>query len=58
MPNIGIGELVVILVIVLLVFGAKKLPEIGRAIGQAVKSFKDGMKNSSDGDDESKNGKI
>ena len=38
--NIGPMELVVILVIALLVFGPKKLPEIGRSIGKAVREFK------------------
>lgn len=38
--NIGPMELIVILVIALLVFGPKKLPEIGRSIGKAVREFK------------------
>jgi sec-independent protein translocase protein TatA len=38
--NIGPTELIVILVIALLVFGPKKLPEIGRSIGKAVREFK------------------
>lgn len=40
MPNIGIPELVVILVLALLLFGAGKLPEVGRSIGKAVREFK------------------
>ncbi|MBN1353192.1 MAG: twin-arginine translocase TatA/TatE family subunit [Candidatus Omnitrophica bacterium] len=40
MPTIGFWELVLILLIVLLVFGAAKLPEIGRAMGKAVSEFK------------------
>ena len=43
MGNIGIGELVVILLILLLVFGAKRLPEIGRSLGRTVSEFKKGM---------------
>ncbi len=54
MPNIGLGELITILVIVLIVFGARRLPEIGRSIGQAIKSFKDGMKEPDDTKPESK----
>lgn len=40
MFGIGMPELIVILVIILLVFGAAKLPEIGRALGKAIKEFK------------------
>jgi sec-independent protein translocase protein TatA len=42
-PNIGMGELVVILIIVLLLFGAKRLPEVARSLGKSIKSFKDGV---------------
>ena len=42
MPNIGMGELFVILVIVLLFVGAKRLPELGRSLGEAVREFKKG----------------
>ena len=38
--NIGIPELLVILVIVLIIFGAGKLPEIGSALGKGIKNFK------------------
>ncbi|UTW68975.1 twin-arginine translocase TatA/TatE family subunit [Anaerobacillus sp. HL2] len=38
--NIGIPGLVLILVIALLIFGPKKLPEIGRAVGNTLKEFK------------------
>ena len=37
------GELILILVIVLLLFGAKRLPEIAKGIGKSLKSFKEGM---------------
>jgi sec-independent protein translocase protein TatA len=40
MPTIGFWELVLILLIVLLVFGAAKLPEIGRALGKAIREFR------------------
>ena len=40
MFKFGMGELVVILLIVLLLFGAAKLPEIARAIGKSIKEFK------------------
>lgn len=42
--GIGIQELLVILVICLLVFGAAKLPEIGRALGKTINEFKKSLK--------------
>ena len=47
MGNIGLPELVVILVIALLIFGAGKLPEVGRSLGNSIKEFKKGMKEDS-----------
>lgn len=44
MPNIGIPELVIILVILLLLFGAKKLPELARSIGSSAKELRKGLK--------------
>jgi sec-independent protein translocase protein TatA len=44
MPRIGIPELVIILVIVILIFGANRLPEIGRGIGRGIRNFKDATK--------------
>lgn len=40
--NFGMGELVIILFIVLLLFGAKKLPELARSLGKALNEFKKG----------------
>ena len=48
----GPMEVVVILVVVLLLFGAKRLPEIGRALGEGIREFKKAIKDS--GDDSSK----
>ena len=48
MFGIGMPELVIILVIILVVFGAGKLPEIGSALGKGIKNFK----KASDGKDE------
>lgn len=43
MPNIGSGELLIILAIILLIFGGAKLPKLARSLGQAQKEFKQGM---------------
>lgn len=40
MPKFGIGELLVILLIVTLLFGASRLPELAKSLGQAIKEFK------------------
>lgn len=42
--NIGIPGLIIILIIALMIFGPKKLPEIGRAFGQTLKEFKNSTK--------------
>ncbi len=43
--NIGAGEIIVIALIVLLLFGGKKIPELMKGIGKGVRSFKDGVNN-------------
>lgn len=43
MPNLGGGELVVILLILVLLFGARKLPDLGSSIGRSIKNFKQGV---------------
>jgi sec-independent protein translocase protein TatA len=48
MPEIGIAGLVVILIVALLVFGPKRLPEIGRSLGKGMREFKDSITGSSD----------
>jgi sec-independent protein translocase protein TatA len=40
MGSVGMPELIVVLVIALIVFGPKKLPEIGRGVGSAIREFK------------------
>ena len=41
--NIGTGEIILIALVVLLLYGGKKIPELMKGIGKGVKSFKDGM---------------
>ena len=43
MPNIGTGEIVLLLMLALLLFGAKRLPEIGRSMGKGMREFKDSL---------------
>jgi len=42
--SLGIPEMVIILAIVILIFGANRLPEIGRGIGKGIRNFKDATK--------------
>jgi len=44
MGRIGMPELLIILAIVIVIFGANRLPGLGKGIGSAIKNFKDGMK--------------
>ena len=54
--GIGASELLLILVIVLVVFGATRVPQVGTALGQAIRKFKRAVSGgSSDSDDERKN---
>jgi len=47
--NLGGGEIILILAIVLILFGAKKLPELAKGLGQGIKEFKKAAHNASDG---------
>ena len=48
MPKLGVPELLVILFIVIIIFGANRLPQLGRGIGSAIKNFKEGIKDGGD----------
>jgi sec-independent protein translocase protein TatA len=52
MPGIGIPELLIILVILLLVFGPKRLPQLGRQLGGGMREFKDSIQSKSGSDDD------
>jgi sec-independent protein translocase protein TatA len=54
MGRIGMPELLVILAIVIVIFGANRLPGLGRGIGNAIKNFKDEMKDKDDKDEDDK----
>ena len=41
--NLGTGEIILIVVVILLLFGAKRLPELAKSVGKSVKSFKSGL---------------
>ena len=41
--NLGTGEIIIIALVVLLLFGGKKIPELMKGLGKGVKSFKDGI---------------
>jgi sec-independent protein translocase protein TatA len=43
-PRVGIPELIIILFIIILIFGASRLPEIGRGIGKGIRNFKESTK--------------
>lgn len=42
--NLGAGEIVIIVLVILLLFGAKKIPELARGIGKGMSEFKKGLK--------------
>ena len=44
MGRIGMPELLIILAIVVIIFGANRLPQLGKGIGSAIKNFKEGIK--------------
>ena len=51
MMGIGCPELMIILVIIMIIFGAGKLPEIGSAFGRSIKNFKSSMKEAQEQDE-------
>jgi sec-independent protein translocase protein TatA len=52
MGRLGLPELLVILAIVVVIFGANRLPGLGRGIGDAIRGFKEGMKTDEDDKDD------
>ena len=52
MPNIGPTELIIVLVIVLLIFGPKRLPGLGKQLGSGMREFKDSISGKGGRDDD------
>ena len=55
--GMGAGEIVVLVLIILLLFGAKRIPDLARGIGKGIKEFKD-ARNSEDSKDDEKKDKV
>lgn len=51
LPNIGMGEMLIIGVVGLLLFGANRIPEVARSLGRSVNAFKNGLKDVTDPDE-------
>ena len=51
MPNLGPLEIGLIVLVILLLFGATRLPKLGKSMGQSIKGFKDGLNDASEDDE-------
>jgi sec-independent protein translocase protein TatA len=51
MPNVGPLEIAVVLIIVLIIFGPKRLPELGQSMGRGIREFKNSLSGEKDQDD-------
>ena len=54
MPRIGPLEIIIVLVIILIIFGVGRLPEVGGGIGKGLREFRSGLKGDNDDDDAKK----
>ncbi|HYO12765.1 MAG TPA: twin-arginine translocase TatA/TatE family subunit [Thermoanaerobaculia bacterium] len=52
LPTLGIPELLIIFVIIMVLFGASRLPQMGRGLGEGIRNFKKGLKTVDEDDDE------
>lgn len=44
MPSLGVPELIIIFLIIVVLFGASRLPQIGRGLGEGIRNFKSGLR--------------
>jgi sec-independent protein translocase protein TatA len=58
MPNIGPLELAIVLIIALVIFGPKRLPDLGRSLGKGMREFKDSISGKDDDDDDLERAKL
>jgi len=56
MPKIGTGEIILIVVVVLLLFGSTKLPELARSIGKSARELRKGLREGDDEDEDEESG--
>ena len=54
MGHLGMGELLVLLVIVLIIFGASRVPQLGEALGRGIRNFRRSLKGNDGGDPQAK----
>ena len=53
MPNIGLPEIIIVLVIALIIFGPKRLPELGNSLGRGIKEFRGSVSGENKDDEDS-----
>jgi sec-independent protein translocase protein TatA len=58
MPNVGPLELAVVLIIALVIFGPKRLPELGKSMGKGIREFRSSVSGNDDDEEESKPAEI
>jgi sec-independent protein translocase protein TatA len=58
MPGIGIPELIIVLVILLVIFGPKRLPGLGRSLGSGMREFKDSISGKGKDEDDDEDGPL
>jgi sec-independent protein translocase protein TatA len=58
MPNVGPLELAIVLIIALVIFGPKRLPDLGKSLGSGMREFKDSLTGNKDDDDEEAQAKL